>query len=94
MKYLVKITQEYINKGTRNSPKYCPIGLALNEIEGLDFGVTTAYIRASDEETKYCVIPDVAVDFIYNFDRKLPVEPFEFILDTEDLHPEFHNNEQ
>ncbi len=92
MKYIVKVTQECINNGTPGNPQSCPIAWALRDLIVEDYGVTNDYIRISDNNyfgSKYCAILPEVKDFINDFDDGKQVQPFEFVLDTDIVVPEY-----
>ena len=77
---IVKVTQEHIDAGTRQSGSGCPVALAL-----VDAGFQSPYV---DSETITWAGNEVsldtqAYDFIWAFDDLFHVEPFEFFIEVE-----------
>ena len=82
----IKVTQKHIDKGDPGESCTCPIALAIMEsadISGiLVDGDNVFNIDNWDERgVDACVLPDTAIKFISNFDRYIPVNPFEFELE-------------
>jgi len=80
---IIKVTQENIDAGYRDSCSSCPVALALHRVFNKDTAfeqwetirVGSDYARIGD-----CVyiLPKIAEEFITAFDARLPVEPIEF----------------
>lgn len=75
MKIIVGVTEEDISTGKRNSIKSCPVAIAM----------TRAFTKIGRAFTKIRVdeLPETAINFIYNFDNYVYVEPFLFELEID-----------
>ena len=77
----VKVNNDHIQYGVKRNCEKCPIALALQDefpyhaIEVGDDGVTIG--------ADYYDLPEIAQDFISDFDDGMSVQPFEFMLDME-----------
>lgn len=76
--YIISVTTETINRA-RKIPNGCAIYLAIKEKFGLDKGILVY--------PQYCLLlgntyyfPELVTDFIFKWDRGLPVEPITFEL--------------
>ena len=83
MKYLIEVTQSDIDKVDKfkykiNPSKYCPIAIALNRVTKKSWTVTSYKLWFDDKDYS---LPLKVVDFIKNYDKGLPVNPFSFELD-------------
>lgn len=85
MKYLIQVTQEDIDQGCRNSGGRCPIARALIRALSVDFSphVYVAKTQVNVWNNKKFVvqhrgIPEVAKNFIKQFDAGEKVLPFSF----------------
>jgi hypothetical protein len=80
-KILIKVTQNDIDNGTRNSARTCPVSLALGRrIKGQSLvGVSGLYLPGSNGGIS---IPFKVADFVDRFDNKELVKPFNFYLDV------------
>lgn len=87
MKYVIKVTEECIDSGIRGNPQSCPIARALKDIFIEDYGVTNDYIRIYG---KYCAVTPEVISFVNDFDNYKKVQPFEFVLDTDVLNPDYY----
>lgn len=92
MKYVIKVTEECIKNGIQGNPQSCPIAWALKDIFVEDYGVTNDYIRIFESESgsKYCAVPPEVTNFVDDFDDGKPVQPFEFVLDTDVLNNTYY----
>lgn len=87
----IQVTQEHIDNGFCLSPSQCAVALAISSVcklnENLRFTVAQSNINfiegidADDEIRQVIATPPEVSDFITRFDRKQPVEPFEFEID-------------
>lgn len=70
----VKVEQKHIDKGIKESPTFCPIALALR-----DLNINT-YIGSDLLKMRHLTVllPEEAVKFIEDFDDGKMVQPFEF----------------
>lgn len=89
--FLVSVTQADID-GPREDPRSqnCPIARALRQATGHDVsvGALTCSVLPSSTRAYYYSLPNVATDFIHNYDlNRSPVCPFTFTLE-----PCFHAN--
>lgn len=75
---LIKVTAEDIKNGKRALTDCCPVALATSRLLG-KVRVTPRYLYATNVMV---LLPLVAVNFIYKFDRGEPVRPFTFELET------------
>ena len=79
----INVTQEDIDKGEAGISNSCPVALAIKrsygELVRVTVGCTRIYI-SDIQKTKYktCQTPLEVVNFMCDFDRQNPVEPFEF----------------
>lgn len=87
----IKVTQEHIQRGLRNSACSCPIALAMAEHFGDDLdhndnvvgcGFITHYEHGTGKRTSWWAPPEVE-RFIDKFDGGGAVSPFEFELRPE-----------
>lgn len=88
MTYLtVNVTSDDIKNGARKDPRCCPIARAVNRTLDIEDGVEVYefYIQTDDYMDTHIgllystfLMPDVARQFIRDFDNSMPVEPFEF----------------
>ncbi len=74
----IKVTQAHIEKGKRCNDWQCPIALAIIETDKF------WNVSVGDEEIilndKKFTAPNLVKNFVFNFDQKLPVKPFEFVI--------------
>ncbi len=88
---VVRVEQAHIDNGEKNDCKICPIALALVAILKDEWRVNveadTVVLLQSVEPHAFVELslPELAVEFIEEFDRGLPVVPFTFELDIGDL---------
>ena len=68
--YHIRVTQDHIRRGERGSLMRCPIGLALEDAGGA--GVMFPLSS----------LPEVAQNFVRDFDEGRRVEPFQFIMEV------------
>lgn len=93
---IIKVIQEDINKGEIRDCNKCPIARALNRILNFsafaDIKGEVIYIRPTviDQEwapaLQYFKTPEIALDFINNFDCNITVYPFEFELNIDPVY--------
>lgn len=83
--FLVSVTQVDIDEPCEDlRSRNCPIARALRRATGHDasVGTTSCSVWPLNKLGYYYDLPNVAVDFIHNYDRKLsPVCPFTFTLE-------------
>lgn len=79
----IKVTQDHIDRGWRHSFDWCPIGLAMKDMNCIDASVGQRRIRwiTADDGPRMADTPAEAKQFICDFDNKQGVEPFEFDLE-------------
>jgi len=82
---IIQITQDDIKQGTVDNCDRCPIALAINRVlfvghHAKVMGSISIYTYVHRRFT--CKTPDVAKQFINNFDLGNSVEPFEFDLEV------------
>jgi hypothetical protein len=87
---MIHVTQKLIDAGAPGSPCRCPIALAARKQlqvknlyvtgDGLTVTVEDGLGRSKDVTTQ---LPPEARQFIHDFDRGEPVEPFEFSVPDE-----------
>lgn len=84
MKYLIKVTQDDIDKGMKTLPEFCPISLAAKrdcEFLFVSTGIETITFGNTKFHTKYKFqLPESAIDFVRFYDGNTIVHPFEFEL--------------
>lgn len=74
----IEVTQADISNGMKCSENYCPIALAARRYSWLLSTkpyVNNGYMRL---DNRCYNLPQVAKDFIINFDHNMPVKPFSF----------------
>ena len=79
----IRVTRGHIDRGVRQSCWFCPVALAVREALGPGFTrveVGSNRITVNGESWR---TTDRVSDFVWDFDRALPVEPFEFDLEVE-----------
>lgn len=74
---LISVTEEDIQRGFPNCDR-CPVALAVSRQMGQHASVTLHWVRTADLLAK---VPTVVRNFIEDFDRGLPVSPFNFQLE-------------
>lgn len=80
----VTVTQDHINRGTREKCRSCPIALAINDVpnfSGAFVGTELASFMHRYGGAQIKSLPNSAKIFISQFDQGAHVEPFEFELD-------------
>lgn len=78
----VKILKEHIEKGKIGSGRFCPVALALKDLEYKNVGVCSSYGFLKEKSTYYNFdTPDKMSDFIVNFDFGREVKPTSFELE-------------
>ena len=74
----VAITQEHIDKGKRETPRCCPLALALQEQTGEAYrvGYMSAWVDAANKAPSFeRILSTAASKFINSFDRGNKVKP-------------------
>ena len=80
----IRVTQEDIDKGKRNSLRRCPVALALKRACGRIVEVGSTMVYSRNEDRAWLIsLPEKAEDFVKLFDIGEPVEPFTFDLPLE-----------
>ncbi len=87
MKKLIRVTQEDIRKGNRESKTNCPVAIAISRVfprmhpllVGSTMGILGVFTGI-----KFIDLPRSAVRFIKKFDSCKAVKPFNFYLDIPD----------
>jgi hypothetical protein len=75
----IEVTQDLIDRGERNCPDRCPIALAFHLATGKDtLEVLSDCTRLPYSTSPYCLLPEIARDFILRFDHRAPVQPISF----------------
>lgn len=82
---LVVVNENHILQGTKNSCSYCPIARALRETVG--YGLPQVGLTCVTLGHTVYDLPEIAQEFIMNFDFDEHVEPFEFTLIPQKLQP-------
>lgn len=76
----VTLSQQHINRGIRNTPRLCPVALALNQA----FGISETEVFASGwvkiRGVWWLALSRAACDFVDRFDDGKPVLPLKFRL--------------
>lgn len=88
MKVKIKVTQDDIRNGLKETASLCPIALAakrsLAKIGSMDgVGITIIGFTANNGRQYNLDLPNEVTEFIRRFDGDEPVEPFEFQLEIE-----------
>ena len=85
---MVSVTTDDIAKGKRLSTRCCPVALAIRRSlrKRVTVGVDSAAIYrkrvADDNIIATAKFPAEVTRFIYDFDDKRVVQPFDFVLET------------
>jgi hypothetical protein len=77
----ISVTQKHIDKGVKRSCGQCPIALALvDSIKGSYYPFADPRVLGYclDNKSYRAITPDVARNFMHDFDYDRPVVPFEF----------------
>lgn len=74
----IKVTQTDIETGQRCMSRQCPIARAIHRLVKCDVSVN---VVSAEINGKRVALPDSAIEFIDQFDRRKPVQPFEFEID-------------
>jgi hypothetical protein len=91
MKRTITVLQDDIDKGCVRATDNCPIARAatrdladLLESGHVGVGCTHITVWQSGEGIKclfHALLPEEAEEFVFRFDRKMPVEPFKFEIE-------------
>lgn len=82
MKIRIYISQSEIDNGKPKKPSFCPIALSANKILNcISVGTRFMYINTWHMNETRLLLPPEAVQFIRSFDRGLPVQPFDFVVE-------------
>ncbi len=92
MTIVVDVTAENIAKGVKDDCSRCPVALAIRRALSLNVNETSDYVTVNEDEIEIrrdgrnlsIETPEVAEEFILNFDYGDPVEPFTFPLELEE----------
>lgn len=80
--YVVEVTQEHIEKGVRGECGSCPLSLAFSEL--FNQRVFVGRVSFSFPDVKkplpHFRLPKIAEEFIDNFDKGKPVQPFSVLI--------------
>ena len=79
----IKVTQDHINKGRRNTCALCPVALAIKEQVGAEYicvGSYTISIGTNMISSTIYTVPPECEKFMKDFDWFRDVSPFEFEL--------------
>jgi hypothetical protein len=76
----VEVTAEDIKKGNAGNCFACPIALALSRACDTSF-VYVGPNKLSVKDVGFCLAPDVAREFMRDFDIGEPVKPFTFTVE-------------
>ena len=82
MTFLVKVTQEHIRQGERQSATGCPVALAISEQLGLRKVVVHGYHVLLGKFHGNFALPESVTDWIKSFDRGETVGPISFQLEA------------
>jgi hypothetical protein len=79
----IEVTQEDIDKGERFLGLFCPIARAAKRTMGLSYqdeDIYNCHVGSHDMRLKgeFVKLPNRAMEFIFNFDKKREVSPFSF----------------
>ncbi len=78
---LVEVTQDDIDNGMRCSSVACPVSIAFLRRGCSMAHVTYEYINTSNDDFSVVYnVPTIVKEFIYRYDRNLPVQPFSFTI--------------
>jgi hypothetical protein len=80
----IKVTQQHIDAGIKLLCDACPVALALSEATGgMHWGVTGWAAWERNTHRRAITLPRAVLQFVTDYDRGEPVEPFEFTFDFE-----------
>lgn len=85
MKVEINVSHRHIRCGTPGNYCFCPIVLAIQEV--LPGWRVEAFGNFAVLNKRAVRLPVECAVFVGRFDNGLPVEPFSFLLDTEDEAP-------
>lgn len=74
----VFVTCADIRNGKRDSKQSCPVALAVKR--AAKTGEVTIGCRYASVRGRVVIMPYSVGDFVRNFDKRFPVEPFEFYI--------------
>jgi hypothetical protein len=77
----IKVTQADIDNGCMRNGVYCPIALAAKRAfrtQHVTVHSVIHVISGNNTSAKTWILPQEAIEFIFNFDHMVTVEPFEF----------------
>ncbi len=79
----IKVSQSNINNGYRKDCSACPIALACVDAGIIEPSVGTERLSylTTEHYSRSIYLPVEAQNFIYKFDNRLNVTPFEFDID-------------
>jgi hypothetical protein len=79
---IIKVTQEHIDKGERESPWCCPVALACQDAGLIEATVDSIGIAwsASEDYLDMRPLPNHVADKVHNYDKTGIMFPFEFAL--------------
>jgi len=84
MLYTINVTELDITNGLACVDTRCPIALACIRAGMEKPSVCLTFVSYEHKDSVYSIMfPTVARAFIKRFDSKLPVEPIQFVLDSE-----------
>lgn len=85
---LINVTEQHIKMGQKKRASCCPIALAASEQTNMTAIVSLSDIMFKKDEVLYgpkTELPEIACQFIFDFDEGQPVQPFSFELDDKVL---------
>lgn len=83
LRMIVEVTQEDIDNGQRAVPSACPIARAIRKnFMGATVNRTNVKLDGWGKSTE---LPQIAKNFVNDFDNGKPVRPFDFELDLGDF---------
>lgn len=77
----ITVTQEHIENGRRGHCWTCPVALAVHSAGYPDAFIGPWTVRLNGFNDMMILMPLSAHNWISQFDRQIPVEPFSFELD-------------
>lgn len=80
---IIEVKQEHIDNGTANQYWGCPIALAVREQTAFNnAAIGTSEWYPSGVLGSQWDLPEIATKFIGKFDKRKPVQPFSFELES------------
>ncbi len=81
MKFMIKVTQDYIDNGIKEDGDWCPVALAIKELPLIDGDVSVDGDSILLPDGEALDLPASVSDFVHAFDAGALVKPFSFEVD-------------